>query len=217
MSKKDKSKNKDENIKESEAAEQQDTIDKNEENEIPEIAEEEEKEVNITAELKSKVNELQDKLLRKAAEFENYKRRTENDQLNLLSFAAESFITKILPVIDDFERSLNHISDADSAEAIKEGIMLVYNKFIKILDEQGIKKIDSVGKPFNVDYHDALMQIKDDTVPPHTVVEEVEKGYLYKNKVIKHAKVIVSEDASDENNQQNEDEENISNEKDANE
>ncbi len=217
MSKKDKSKNKDENIKESEAAEQQDTIDKNEENEIPEIAEEEVKEVDITAELESKVNELQDKLLRKAAEFENYKRRTENDQLNLLSFAAESFIIKILPVIDDFERSLDHISDADSAEAIKEGIMLVYNKFKKILDEQGIKKIDSVGKPFNVDYHDALMQIKDDTVPAHTVVEEVEKGYLYKNKVIKHAKVIVSEDAGEENNQQNEDEETISNEKDDNE
>ncbi len=186
MSKKDKSKNKDENIKESETAEQQDAIDKNEEDEIPEIAEEEVKEVDITVELESKVNELQDKLLRKAAEFENYKRRTENDQLNLLSFAAESFIIKILPVIDDFERSLDHISDADSAEAIKEGIMLVYNKFKKILDEQGIKKIDSVGKPFNVDYHDALMQIKDDTVPAHTVVEEVEKGYLYKNKVIKH-------------------------------
>ena len=214
MSKKDKSKNKDENIKESETAEPKDTIDKIEENEIPQIDAEE---VDITAELESKVNELQDKLLRKAAEFENYKRRTENDQLNLLSFAAESFIIKILPVIDDFERSLDHISDADSAEAIKEGIMLVYNKFIKILDEQGIKKIDSVGKQFNVDYHDALMQIKDDTVPAHTVVEEVEKGYLYKNKVIKHAKVIVSEDAGEENNQQNEDEETISNEKDDNE
>ena len=214
MSKKDKSKNKDENIKESETVEQQDTIDKIEENEIPQIDAEE---VDITAELESKVNELQDKLLRKAAEFENYKRRTDNDQLNLLSFAAESFITKILPVIDDFERSLDHISDADSAEAIKEGIMLVYDKLIKILEEQGIKKIDSVGKPFNVDYHDALMQIKDDTVPAHTVVEEVEKGYLYKNKVIKHAKVIVSEDAGEENNQQNEEEENISNEKDDNE
>ena len=217
MSKKDKSKNKDENIKESETVEQQDTIDKIEENEIPQIDAEEVKEVDITAELESKVNELQDKLLRKAAEFENYKRRTENDQLNLLSFAAESFITKILPVIDDFERSLDHISDADSAEAIKEGIMLVYDKLIKILEEQGIKKIDSVGKPFNVDYHDAMMQVKDDTVPAHTVLEEVEKGYLYKNKVIRHAKVIVSEDVGEKNNQQKEDAENISNEKDGDE
>jgi len=217
MSKKEKLKNKDENIKETEATEQQDTIEKNKENEIPEIAEEEVKETNITAELEVKVNELQDQLLRKAAEFENYKRRTENDQLNLLSFAAESFITKILPVIDDFERSLDHISDADSAEAIKEGIMLVYDKLIKILDEQGVKKIDSVGKPFNVEYHDALMQVKDDTVPAHTVVEEVEKGYMYKDKVIRHAKVIVSEDVGEQNNEHNEDKENISNEKDDNE
>ncbi len=214
MSKKEKLKNKDENIKETEATEEQDTIEKDEENEIPEIEMEEVKETDVTAELEAKVNELEDKLLRKAAEFENYKRRTENDQFNLLSFAAESFITKILPVIDDFERSLDHIKDTDSAEAIKDGIMLVYNKLLKILDEQGVKKIDSVGKPFNVDYHDALMQVKDDTVPAHTVLEEVEKGYMYKEKVIRHAKVIVSEDVGEKNN---EDTENISNEKDDNE
>lgn len=214
MSKKDKSDIKEKKIKETEAAEEQDTKEKNEENEIPEIAEEDVKETDPIIELEIKVNELQDKLLRKAAEFENYRRRTENDQLNLLSFAAESFITKILPVIDDFERSLDHISDTDSAEAIKEGIILVYEKLIKILDEQGVKKMDSVGKPFNVDYHDALMQIKDDTVPAHTVVEEVEKGYTYKDKVIRHAKVIVSEDAGEESNENNEDEENSSNGKD---
>jgi len=213
MSKKDKSDIKEKKIKETEAAEEQDTKEKNEENEIPEIAEEDVKEVDPIVELETKVSELQDKLLRKAAEFDNYKRRTENDQFNLLSFAAESFITKILPVIDDFERSLDHISDTDSAEAIKEGIMLVYDKLIKILDEQGVKKMDSVGKPFNVDYHDALMQIKDDTVPAHTVVEEVEKGYTYKDKVIRHAKVIVSEDAGKESNK---DKENSSNGKDEN-
>jgi len=201
MSKKEKSKNKDENIKETDATEEEDTIEKNE---ISEIADEEIKETDVTAELEAKVSELQDQLLRKAAEFDNYKRRTENDQLNLLSFAAESFITKILPVIDDFERSLDHISDAESAEAIKEGIVLVYDKLLKILDEQGVKKIDSVGKPFNVDYHDALMQVKDDTVPAHTVVEEVEKGYMYKDKVIRHAKVIVSEDVGEQNNEDNE-------------
>ncbi|RKY99378.1 MAG: nucleotide exchange factor GrpE [Ignavibacteriae bacterium] len=201
MSKKEKSKNKDENIKETDATKEQDTIEKNE---ISEIADEEIKETDVTAELEAKVSELQDQLLRKAAEFDNYKRRTENDQLNLLSFAAESFITKILPVIDDFERSLDHISDAESAEAIKEGIVLVYDKLLKILDEQGVKKIDSVGKPFNVDYHDALMQVKDDTVPAHTVVEEVEKGYMYKDKVIRHAKVIVSEDVGEQNNEDNE-------------
>lgn len=217
MSKKDKSKNKKEIINENESAEQHDMLENNEQRENPEIAEEEVEEKHITEELESKVIELQDKLLRKAAEFENYKRRTENDQLNLLSFAAESFITKILPVVDDFERSLDHIKDTDSAEAIKEGIKLVYNKLTKILDEQGVKKFDSLGKPFNVDYHDALMQVKDDSVPAHTVVEEVEKGYTYKDKVIRHAKVIVSEDVGEQDNSINEDNETNSNEKDNNE
>ncbi len=216
MPKKDKLKNKEQNINEIKEEDNKDMLGNNENIEQPEDVEEEIKETDITAELEAKVNELQDKLLRKAAEFENYKRRTENDQLNLLSFAAESFITKILPVVDDFERSLDHIKDTDSAEAIKEGIMLVYNKLKKILDEQGVKKIDAVGKPFNVDYHDALMQVKDETVPPHTVIEEVEKGYMYKDKVLRHAKVIVSEDLSLKENQ-NDSVENTSTENDENE
>jgi molecular chaperone GrpE len=153
------------------------------------------------AELEAQVKEWQDKFLRKAAEFENYKRRTENDQFNLINYAAESFIIKLLPVIDDFERSLKHIDDDNSVDAVKEGIKLVYEKLLKVLDEQGVKKMQVKGEPFNVDYHDALMQRKDDSVPPHTVLEEVEKGYLYRDKVIKHAKVIVSEETSSDENQ----------------
>jgi molecular chaperone GrpE len=153
------------------------------------------------AELEAQVKEWQDKFLRKAAEFENYKRRTENDQFNLINYAAESFIIKLLPVIDDFERSLKHIDDDNTVDAVKEGIKLVYEKLLKVLDEQGVKKMQVKGEPFNVDYHDALMQRKDDSVPPHTVLEEVEKGYLYRDKVIKHAKVIVSEETSSDENQ----------------
>jgi len=153
------------------------------------------------AELEAQVKEWHDKFLRKAAEFENYKRRTENDQFNLINYAAESFITKLLPVIDDFERSLQHIDDDDSIEAVKEGIKLVHEKFLKVLDEQGVKKMKVKGEPFNVDYHDALMQRKDDSVPPHTVLEEIEKGYLYRDKVIRHAKVIVSEETSSDESQ----------------
>ena len=150
--------------------------------------------------LENEVAELKDKVLRKAAEFENYKRRTENDQLNLLTYAAESFIQKLLPVVDDFERSLSHIDDAQEVDAIKKGLNLIYSKFIKVLEDQGVKKIDAIGKPFDVDYHEALMQKPDDTVEPHTVIEEIEKGYTYKDKVIRHSKVIVSEEKSKENN-----------------
>ncbi len=148
--------------------------------------------------LEQEVVDFKDKLLRKAAEFENYKRRTENDQLNLLTFAAESFIQKLLPVIDDFERSLGHVDEAQDITAIKQGLKLIYDKLMKVLDEQGVKKIESVGNPFDVDYHEALMQRPDDSVEPHTVLDEMEKGYTYKDKVIRHAKVIVSEEKSSE-------------------
>jgi len=153
------------------------------------------------ADMEKQVKEWNDKFLRKAAEFENYKRRTENDQFNLINYAAESFIVKLLPIVDDFERSMEHIDDIDNNKAVKEGIKLVYEKLLKLLNEQGVKKMLAKGEPFNVDYHDALMQRKDNSVPPHTVLEEVESGYLYRDKVIRHAKVIVSEESSLDNNQ----------------
>ena len=146
--------------------------------------------------LETEVLKFKDKLLRKAAEFENYKRRTENDQMNLLTYAAESFIKKLLPVVDDFERSIQHIEDAQDIDAIKQGIKLIYDKLMKIFHEQGVKKIDSVGKHFDVEYHEALMQRADDSVESHTVLDELEKGYTYNDKVIRHAKVIVSEEKS---------------------
>ncbi len=144
--------------------------------------------------LELEINQYKELALRKAAEFENYKRRTENDQLNLLKYAAESVIIKLLSTVDDLERSLAHMTDETDVNKIKEGIQLVYNKLIKTLDEQGVKKIESIGKPFSVEFHEALMQRADDSVPPHTVIDELETGYIYKDRVIRHAKVIVSED-----------------------
>ncbi len=145
-------------------------------------------------ELEIEVADLKDKLLRRAAEFENYKRRTENDQLNLLKYAAESFIVKLLPIVDDFERSLQHIDNSNDGESIKLGLKLIYDKLMKVLNEQGVTKIESVGQPFDVNFHEALMQRKAVGVPPHTVLDELEKGYMYKDRVIRHAKVVVSEE-----------------------
>jgi len=138
--------------------------------------------------------ELQDRLLRKVAEFDNYKRRTENEFSNLFKYAAENFIKKILPVVDDFERSLKHLAETEDNTSVTEGIKMIYDKLAKILDDQGVKKIESVGKPFDVHFHEALMQKKDETQPPHSVLDELETGYLYQDKVIRHAKVIVNED-----------------------
>ncbi|MEJ2506234.1 MAG: nucleotide exchange factor GrpE [Ignavibacteriaceae bacterium] len=184
------------------------------EDQIEEEKEESKSEERIT-QLENEVAELKDKLLRKAAEFENYKRRTENDQLNLLTYAAESFIQRLLPVVDDFERSLQHINEAQEVDAIKQGLKLIYDKFMKVLDDQGVKKMESVGEPFNVDYHEALLQRPDDSVEPHTVLEEIEKGYMYKDKVIRHAKVIVSEDKEPEVNNNSENDESSEEEKDS--
>ena len=107
-------------------------------------------------------------------------------------------IIKLLPVIDDFERSLIHIKDAKDVDSIKDGIKLVYDKLMKMLEDQGVKSIDAVGKPFDVHYHEAIMQRKAEDVEPHTVIDEFEKGYMYKDRVIRHTKVAVSEDNHEE-------------------
>ena len=148
--------------------------------------------------LKTENAELKDTLLRKVAEFENYKRRTDNEQANLLKYTGEHIIISLLPVIDDFERSLKHIKDAKDINTVYDGLKIVFDKLIKTLNEQGISKIEAVGKEFDVDYHEAIMQRKEEGAKPHTVLEEIETGYLYKDRVIRHSKVIVSEDITEE-------------------
>jgi molecular chaperone GrpE len=170
--------------------EQKETQDDSPENKVV-MDEKTELEEKVTL-LETEINKYKELALRKAAEFENYKRRTENDQLNLLKYAAESLIIKLLPTIDDLERSLSHMTEENDVQKIKEGIQLIYNKFIKTLDEQGVKKIESIGKPFDVEFHSAVMQRDDDSVAPHTVIDELETGYIFKDRVIRHAKVIVS-------------------------
>lgn len=194
-----------ENMNNQELNELNENINQNEKEEQNSIMEETNKEIKVEElqkrieELEKESNEWKEKFLRKAAEFENYKRRTENDQLNLLNYAAEAFIKKILPIVDDFERSLEHINDSNDYEKLKEGVQLIYNKLVKVLYEQGVKKIEAVGKPFDVHFHEALMQKADNSVPAHTVLEELEKGYMYKDKVIRHSKVVVSsEDQAEE-------------------
>jgi len=145
--------------------------------------------------LTSENEQLRDQLLRKIAEFENYKRRTENESANFIKYAGEAVITRLLPVYDDLSRSLDH-ADSKNSESLRKGIELVYEKFSRILKEIGVERIDAKGKEFDVDYHEALMQREAQGVPPHTVIEEIEPGYVYKDKVIRHSKVIVSQESS---------------------
>jgi molecular chaperone GrpE len=152
---------------------------------------------NYEVELK----EIRDAYLRKAAEFENYKRRSENEQSILLKYAAEPFIRNMLQVYDDLDRSLKHASE-ENLQSLIDGIKLVYDKFTKILENQGVTRMDPKGKLFDVDFHEALMQQPAQGLPDHTILEVVENGYMYKDKVIRHAKVIVSQ-AVEENGSEN--------------
>jgi molecular chaperone GrpE len=137
---------------------------------------------------------LKDQLLRKAAEFENYKKRTEQNSINFAKYASENIILELLPILDDLSRSLKSVKDAGSAagDPFYKGVELILNKFTKVLESQGVKPIDSVGKEFNVDFHDVMMQMPRTDVAPHTIVEEIQKGYVLYDKVIRHAKVIVA-------------------------
>ena len=153
-------------------------------------------------ELEKQAAQLKDQLLRKAAEFDNYKRRTENDFAALAKFAGETIITQLIPVLDDFNRSLKSVKERAENDSFIKGIELIYAKFLKVLEAQGLKTMDVVGKEFNVDLHDALMQMPRADIPPHTILEEVEKGYLLFDKVIRHAKVVVSTTPAEEPAQQ---------------
>lgn len=137
---------------------------------------------------------LKEMLLRKAAEFENYKRRTDQEISTYIKYASENIIKELLPVYDDLGRSIDSINKGETKdfETLKKGIMLIFDKFKNIMEKEGLTEINSLGKEFNVDVNSALMQIPRDDVKPNTVLEVVEKGYKLKDKVVKHEKVLVS-------------------------
>ena len=133
-----------------------------------------------------------DQLLRKAAEFENYKKRTEGEFQRIIENASEQLILNLLPILDDFDRLLKSSKDQASVEAIRDGCALIAANLNKVLALRGLRPFESVGKPFDVHYHDALLQMPRNDVPPNTVIEEVARGYQLNDKVIRHAKVVVS-------------------------
>ncbi len=149
------------------------------------------------AEAEQQVEYYKDLLLRRAAEFDNYKKRMENDSASVLKYAKVDIIQSLLPVIDDFERSLKLSKDRRESEAFTKGVDLIYQKLVKFLDTQGVKEIESIGKEFDVHYHDALLQVPRNDVPPHVVIEVVEKGYSLEDRVLRHAKVVVSTTPAD--------------------
>jgi molecular chaperone GrpE len=143
-------------------------------------------------ELEAKAADLQDQYLRKAAEFDNYKRRTDAEKSEFFAYASEKLLAELLPVLDDFDRTMESFEKNHDPDALKKGIDIVYDKFRAVLARQGLKVMDSNGKPFDVNLHEAILQQPAENVEPDTVIDTVEKGYFMKNKVLRHAKVIVS-------------------------
>ena len=135
---------------------------------------------------------LRDQHLRKIAEFENYKRRTEKEFLDHLQNATEGLITELLPVIDDFERSIDHAKNSDNSESLLAGIELIYKKLYALLEKQGLKKMEAVGTEFDTDKHQALLQVDSEEYESGYVVEEHLKGYEFNDKVIRHSQVLVA-------------------------
>ena len=147
-----------------------------------------------TEKLKSEIEYYKDAYIRKAAEFENYKKRSDNEVTNYIKYASEDLIKSLLPVYDDINRSIDSIEKGETKdfETLKQGIQLIADKFKNTLKNEGLEEIDMLGKEFDVNTCDALLQVQREDVPPHTVTEVVEKGYKLKDKVIRFAKVIVS-------------------------
>ncbi|MBR3683508.1 MAG: nucleotide exchange factor GrpE [Lachnospiraceae bacterium] len=141
--------------------------------------------------LQEKVDELEDKVKRQLAEFENYRRRTETEKTAMFETGAKSVLEKILPVIDNFERGLAAIPEADKGNAFAEGMNMIYKQLLTELEKMEVKPIEAVGKEFDPNVHNAVMQVESDEYESGFVAQELLKGYTFRNTVIRHSMVAV--------------------------
>ncbi|MCR5827620.1 MAG: nucleotide exchange factor GrpE [Bacteroidales bacterium] len=157
-------------------------------------AEEPEAEQPSTQELKDlqdKLAEANDRYLRLAAEFDNYRRRSAKERMDLISLANENLVKDMLPIVDDFERAIAAMKDSDDAASAKEGVELIYNKVTAFLKKNGVKEIEAVGKDFDTDFHEAVAQFPvQEEDKKNKVIDVTQKGYTMGEKVIRYAKVV---------------------------
>ena len=145
-------------------------------------------------EVKEQLEVQKDKYLRLSAEFDNYRKRTMKEKAELVLNGGEKTISSILPVLDDFERALQNMEKTTDVNAVKEGVEIIYNKFMKVLKENGVKVIEAKGLPLNTDFHEAIAVIPaPEEALKGKVLDCVQNGYTLNDKVIRHAKVVVGE------------------------
>lgn len=161
--------------------------------EEPELSTEERLQKELD-EANEKIATLEDKYIRQVAEFDNYRKRTMKEKAELIKNGGERAIESILPVLDDFERALSNLSKDESAAEVMTGVELIYNKFVNILKQNGLQKMETEGADFDTDYHEAIAMIPAPSEElKGKVLDCVQAGYILNDKVIRHAKVAVGE------------------------
>ena len=140
-----------------------------------------------------KIEELNDRLIRQMAEFDNFRKRSEREKSQMFEIGAKDIVEKILPVVDNMERGLATVSAEEmESNAFAQGMEKVYKHFMTVLEQAGVKPIEALGTEFNPDFHNAVMHVEDETVGENIVVEEFQKGYMYRESVVRHSMVKVA-------------------------
>lgn len=144
------------------------------------------------ARLKTEVEETQQRFVRAQADFDNFRRRTQKEKEELAKYASMKLVTELVPVIDNFERAMATVPEGTESESFSKGIQMIFRQLETVLNNEGLTAMDTVGQPFNPEFHQAIMQVESDEYEEGTVVEEVQKGYMLKDKVLRPAMVKVS-------------------------
>lgn len=138
------------------------------------------------------IEELTDRLRRSMAEFDNFRKRTEKEKSAMFEIGAKDIVERILPVIDNFERGLASVPEDVKETSFAEGMEMIYKQLLKNLEEAGVKPIEAVGQPFDPNFHNAVMHIEDDELGENMVAQELQKGYMYRDSVVRHSMVQVA-------------------------
>ncbi len=157
-------------------------------------ATEEHTEENALDTANAKIEELTDKYLRLSAEFDNYRKRTAKEKAELIKNGGAKVIESILPILDDLERAIQNMATTEETVAMKEGVEIIYNKFLKSLHDNGVNKIETEGQAFNTDFHEAIALVPaPDEESKGKILDCVQNGYMLNEKVVRHAKVVVAQ------------------------
>ena len=140
-----------------------------------------------------KIAELNDRLMRQMAEFDNFRKRTEKEKQQMYGIGAAEVVEKLLPVVDNFERGLAAMTEEEKETSFAQGIEMIYKQLMTALSDLGVTAIEAVGQEFNPDFHNAVMQAPSEDYESGVITQELQKGYLYKEKVVRHSMVVVAE------------------------